>query len=101
MIILQTYSGQKKSKGFRVHRRNESQFPRLLIALSLILGVCPVRILADDSLKTKNYRASASEVMQYIQRVFFLPEEGLYAHSRTERQPDFMWGNGIMFTALL
>src|SRR5206468_11033686 len=35
------------------------------------------------------------------QSAFYLPKEGLYAHSLTQRQPEFMWGNGIMFSALL
>ena len=39
--------------------------------------------------------------MQFIQTTFYIQKDGLYATSKTERHPDFMWGNGILFPALL
>jgi uncharacterized protein YyaL (SSP411 family) len=39
--------------------------------------------------------------MRQIQKNFYLPESGLYAHSITKRRAEFMWGNGIMFSALI
>ena len=49
----------------------------------------------------RNYNAAAHDVMNHIQEVFYLPKDGLYARSLSDRHPDFMWGNGIMFSALL
>ncbi|RYD84167.1 MAG: hypothetical protein EOP61_40460, partial [Sphingomonadales bacterium] len=48
-----------------------------------------------------DYLAAALEVTSAIERDFALPKRGLYAHSRTDRSPEFMWGNGIQFAALL
>lgn len=48
-----------------------------------------------------DYATAADEVMRHIQQAFYLPRCGLYAHSLTDRKADFMWGNGIMFTALI
>jgi hypothetical protein len=48
-----------------------------------------------------DYRAAAAEVMRHIHKTFYLPDKNLYAHSIKQRHPDFMWGNGVMFTALL
>src|SRR5439155_6622654 len=56
---------------------------------------------ATNTLGKQNYESAAREVMQHIQTTFSLPDEGLYAHSTTDRNREFMWGNGIMFSALL
>ncbi len=56
---------------------------------------------AIDILKSRDYAAAASEVMRHIQATYYLPQQGLYAHSTAGRKPDAMWGNGIMFSALL
>jgi hypothetical protein len=48
-----------------------------------------------------DYPAAAREVMEHIHKTFYLPDQGLYAHSLKQRHPDYMWGNGVMFTALL
>jgi hypothetical protein len=50
---------------------------------------------------TLDYPAAAREVMRHIQEEFYLPKQGLYAHSMKERHPAYMWANGVMFTALL
>ena len=47
------------------------------------------------------YATAAAEVMQNIRATFYLPERHLYAHSLSDRRPDFMWGNGVMFSALV
>jgi len=47
-----------------------------------------------------SYGGKAREVMADIQRNFWLPDKGLYARSRDVRDPDFMWGNGVVFSAL-
>jgi uncharacterized protein YyaL (SSP411 family) len=47
------------------------------------------------------YAAQAEIVMRAIQQKFFDQRTGLYFHSVTERHAEFMWGNGIMFSALV
>jgi uncharacterized protein YyaL (SSP411 family) len=47
------------------------------------------------------FAGDAREVMSYIQKTFWDRRTGLYAHSTTERRPDAMWGNGVMFSALV
>src|SRR5688572_33228715 len=46
-------------------------------------------------------RAAAQEVTQHIQKNYWDPKRGLYAHSLDDRRPAAMWGNGIMFSALV
>src|SRR4051812_36099610 len=55
----------------------------------------------SSALGETNYEAAASQVTDQIQTTFYLPSEGLYAQSLAHRDPEFMWGNGVMFTALL
>ena len=47
------------------------------------------------------YAHAAAEVMRHIEVAYGLPGTHLYAHSLADRRPDFTWGNGVMFTALL
>jgi hypothetical protein len=63
-------------------------------------GPAPATTLSSVDL-TADYAATGREVMQHIQASFYLPEHDLYAHSLTKRHPEFMWGNGVMFSALL
>lgn len=44
---------------------------------------------------------AALAVTDSIQRRYFDESTGLYAHSPENREPDFMWGNGVMFSALV
>lgn len=44
---------------------------------------------------------AASTVSASIQRQFYLEKSGLYAHSLDKRDAEFMWGNGVMFSALV
>jgi hypothetical protein len=83
------------------------------VCLRLLLGVASiVSFLSDHAaagpsseptsgLAAKNYASGAREVTDYIQTTFLLSDGGLYAHSVTDRKPEFMWGNGILFSALL
>jgi len=48
-----------------------------------------------------NFNAGAREVAKHIQTTFYLPDIGRYAHSNTDRHPDFMWGNGVMFSEIV
>lgn len=81
---------------------------RLSLVSALALAVLSAQALSTPALaqtsSTKpsiNYADAASEVTQDIQKRFYLPEQGLYAHSVKDRSPDFMWGNGITFSALV
>ena len=56
---------------------------------------------ATSQATSLDYPAAAREVMRHIQKEFYLPKQGLYAHSPKERHPAYMWANGVMFTALL
>lgn len=47
------------------------------------------------------YGRQAREVMAHIQKTFWKEGTGLYAESETKRHPDFMWPNGVMFSALV
>jgi uncharacterized protein YyaL (SSP411 family) len=44
---------------------------------------------------------AAKEVTEHIQKHYWDPTTGLYAHSLDDRRPDAMWGNGVMFSALV
>jgi uncharacterized protein YyaL (SSP411 family) len=58
--------------------------------------------LAEDVADTSHhkYETEAREVMQYIQQNLYDSNTGLYCHTSEDRHADFMWGNGITFTAL-
>ena len=47
------------------------------------------------------YGKRAREVMTEIQKTFYDTRTGLYAKSATDTHPDFMWGNGVMFSAVV
>ncbi|MFO1520986.1 MAG: hypothetical protein U1G05_02895 [Kiritimatiellia bacterium] len=44
---------------------------------------------------------TGARVMEHIRRPSGTAWTGLYAESETKRHPDFMWPNGVMFTALV
>lgn len=47
------------------------------------------------------FEQSARTVTASIQKSFYDEKTGLYAQSIEKRDPEFMWGNGIMFSALV
>ncbi len=47
------------------------------------------------------YGKRAREVMADIQKTFWNARTGLYAKSATDTHPDFLWGNGVAFSALV
>jgi uncharacterized protein YyaL (SSP411 family) len=47
------------------------------------------------------FAAAAQDVTRSIQKTFYDPKTGLYAHSTEDRNPEAMWGNGVMFSALV
>ncbi len=44
---------------------------------------------------------AARTVTASIQKTFYNEKTGLYAQTTTKREPEFMWGNGVMFSALV
>lgn len=99
MVILEAYSHVGANWPVRA---------RFLLCTALIVLLFADRATADpssqptiDPLAAPNYASAAREVMDHIQTTFLLPDDGLYAHSVTDRKPEFMWGNGILFSALL
>ncbi len=48
-----------------------------------------------------NFVKAAAKVTASIQKGFYNDKTGLYAQSLTNRDPEFMWGNGVMFSALV
>jgi uncharacterized protein YyaL (SSP411 family) len=68
------------------------------VALVIIFAVlfCAVHCPAASPHELKAY-----EVMKYIQQNYYNPSSGLYSQSPTKRDPEFMWGNGVMFSALV
>ncbi len=53
-------------------------------------------------LKTSNkYRNMALEVMEDIQKKFWLRESERYAKKAGSREPDMVWGAGVMFSAVV
>ncbi len=71
-----------------------------VLVLTIVLFALPVQSRAQAT-RPVDYAAQAHEVMADLQERFYLPESGLYAHSVNDRSADFMWGNGIMFSALV
>ena len=57
----------------------------------------PASAVVDPGL----YGKRAREVMAEIQKTFYDTRTGLYAKSTTDTHPDFMWGNGVMFSAVV
>src|SRR5439155_6705605 len=47
------------------------------------------------------FAAAARDVTAYILKTYWDPTTGLYAHSTEKREPEAMWGNGVMFSALV
>lgn len=54
-----------------------------------------------NSLPETNFLEAARKVTASIQKEFFDEKGGLYAQSLAKRDPEFMWGNGVMFSALV
>lgn len=54
-----------------------------------------------DTAAASPFTAAAQEVMRHIQKTYWNGQTGLYAHSTTERRPLDMWGNGVMFSAIV
>jgi hypothetical protein len=51
--------------------------------------------------KPVSFAEAARTVTASIQKQFYNNETGLYAQSVDTREPEFMWGNGVVFSALV
>lgn len=65
--------------------------------------ICPAfaerpRLLSENKV---DYKAAANEVMRRIEQDYSLGRSGLYTQSINKRHLDFMWGNGVMLSALV
>jgi len=68
---------------------------RMLCAVVMSGGV-----LNGQSTETGPYARKAEEVTAYIQENFYLKKRDLYATAIDSKNPDFIWGSGVMFSAL-
>jgi hypothetical protein len=48
-----------------------------------------------------SFPEAARTVTASIQKVYYNEKTGLYAQSLAKRDPEFIWGNGVMFSALV
>lgn len=61
----------------------------------------PVKDLAKpEQGAAVSFAEAARAVTASIQKAYYNEGTGLYAQSLTKREPEFMWGNGVMFSAL-
>jgi hypothetical protein len=69
--------------------------PSVFIAVLGFLSANPARAEAGGS-----YAQMAAEVTASIHKEFWLRKQDLYAKTIEDRSPDFIWGGGVMFSAL-
>lgn len=78
-------------------------FPWILTAPSTLClciaftDVLPPPVVSQPA----TYQQAASVVTASIQKQFFNDKTGLYAQSADKADPEYMWGNGVMFSALV
>ena len=70
----------------------------LIRKTAIIFGLSIAVIRAQPE---PDYAARAMEVTAYIQEHFHDKKTGLYAGRIDKRDPDFVWGGGVMFSALV
>ena len=70
----------------------------LLAPAVLVYGAPPATTQATSA---PFFRSAAEEVTRHIQANYWDAKTGLYAHSTTDRNAEAMWGNGVMFSALV
>lgn len=74
------------------------RLPRLASLATLALSIAAAAAAPATPAATRAMQAA--EVMESIQAHFWLERDNLYARDVRNREPDFMWGNGVMFSAL-
>jgi hypothetical protein len=73
---------------------------RHVIAFTCI-AMLIARYAAAQPATATGFEAKAREVTAYIQQTYYNPQTHLYAHATTDRRPEDMWGDGVMFSALV
>ena len=74
-------------------------FLRLPLLASAMIG-CIIAASHAQPANPVSYANMAAEVTESIHSKFWLGERGLYARAIDTRSPDFIWGGGVMFSAL-
>jgi len=64
----------------------------------LALGIF---IAASATAQPGPYGKQAAEVTEYIQKNFWDKKRGLYATAINNKEPDHLWGGGVMFSAVV
>jgi len=74
----------------------------LLATFAAAFALWPLAVRAGEAQPEETqYRKRALEVSQYIQRMFGEDGTGLYHKTVSDKQPDFMWAGGVMFSTLV
>lgn len=69
-----------------------------------VVGVCAALFgvgANEQPRQAASYADAARIVTDSIQKNLLIEQTGLYAQSIEKREPEFMWGNGVMFSALV
>ena len=67
--------------------------------LAIVLGIIGVAQAAPTA--PGEYARQAAEVTEYIQKNLWDRKGGVYYQAIDKKQPDFIWGGGVMFSALV
>ncbi len=73
---------------------------RCILTAALALIAAPL-IAQTQPPAAPSFALRAKTVTDSIQKTFLLEKTNLYARSTEHREPEFMWGNGVMFSALV
>ncbi|RYD53750.1 MAG: hypothetical protein EOP83_22960, partial [Verrucomicrobiaceae bacterium] len=68
-------------------------------ALAALLALAQP-LTAQNPAEPARYGPMAAEVTEYIHENFWLKKRDLYATAIDNRDPDYIWGSGVMFSAL-
>jgi hypothetical protein len=71
-----------------------------IIETACFISLAAVSLAAEQA-NAPVWRPRAQEVTQYLQNTFWDPKTSLYRRSVTDGNPDFMWPNGVAFSALV
>src|SRR5918993_5450164 len=70
----------------------------LLAPAAIVYGAPPA---TTQVTRAPLFRSAAEEVTRHIQAKYWDEKTALYAHSTTDGNAEAMWGNGVMFSALV
>ncbi|HYD01885.1 MAG TPA: glycoside hydrolase family 76 protein [Phycisphaerales bacterium] len=71
----------------------------LAVATALSAATAPERNPGQES--STSFPDAARTVSAAIQKNFYDEKTGLYSRGADDRSPEFMWGNGVMFSSLV